>query len=238
MIFVPPQGDQPPASSPPSAYRRGFIKVSPLLVGTVLFGTATGAAVAQAPIMAEVLFAMPAVIYAGAGQLAYAQLAALGAPFLSMLATLVLINLRYLIYATIVGSWPRPKSALLRVFGPYLITENSFALALDEKPQDRFSVLVGAGLALWVTWLVTCTVGALLSTQLPPLKHAYAIPAIVLAPILVALVKDRQRLAIAALALVFGVALAALPYRLGPLLSGIGATILTMSAIGLWKRWR
>lgn len=235
MTSVPPQGDQPPATSPISAYRRGFIRVSPLLVGTVLFGTATGAAVAQAPIMAEVLFAMPAVIYAGAGQLAYAQLVALGAPFLSMLATLVLINLRYLIYATIVGSWPRPKSVLLRVFGPYLITENSFALALDEKPEDRLGILVGSGLALWVTWMVTCTIGALLSTQLPPLKHPYAIPAIVLAPILVALIKDRQRLMIAGLALAFGVVLAALPYRLGPLLAGIGATLVAMAIMGLWR---
>jgi len=238
MTSVPPQDDQPPATCPNSAYRRGLIKVSPLLVGTVLFGAATGAAVAQAPIMAEVLFAMPAVIYAGAGQLAYAQLVALGAPFLSMLATLVLINLRYLIYATIVGSWPRPKSALLRVFGPYLITENSFALALDEKPEDRFGILVGSGLALWVTWMVTCTIGALLSTQLSPLKHPYAIPAIVLAPILVALIKDRQRLIIAGLALAFGVGLAALPYRLGPLLAGIGATLVAMAIMRLWRRQR
>lgn len=221
-----------------SPYRLGIQKVSPLLVGTVLFGLATGAGTAQAPIADLALFAMPAVVYAGAGQLAYAQLAALGAPFLSMLATLVLINLRYLIYATIVGSWPRPKSLLLRVFGPYLITENSFALALDEKPENRFGVLIGAGLALWVTWVVTCTIGALLSSQLPPLKHAYAIPAIVLAPILVGLVKDRQRLMIAALALVGGVALAALPYRLGPLLAGISATLLVMAMVGLWKRRR
>ncbi len=237
MTSAPPPGHPPPAIDP-SAYRRGLAKVSPLLVGTVLFGLATGAAVAQAPVGEHVLFAMPLVIYSGAGQLAYAQLVALGAPFLSMLATLVLINLRYLIYATIAGSWPRPKSLLVRVFGPFLISENSFALALDEKPEDRFGVVLGSGLALCVVWVSTCTVGALLSSQLPPLKHAYAIPAIVLAPILVGLIKDRQRLAIAVLAFACGVALAALPYRLGPLFAGVAATLLVMASIGLWKRPR
>ncbi|MGE0153434.1 MAG: AzlC family ABC transporter permease [Reyranellaceae bacterium] len=238
MTSAPPPGDTPPAPPSPSACRRGLIKVSPMLVGTALFGLATGAAVAQAPVQEHVLFAMPLVIYSGAGQLAYAQLVALGAPFLSMLATLVLINLRYLIYATIVGSWPRPRSLLVRIFGPFLISENSFALALDEKLEDRFGVVLGSGLALCVVWVSTCTVGALLSSQLPPLKHAYAIPAIVLAPILVGLIKDRQRLAIAALAFAFGVALAALPYRLGPLFAGVVATILVMASIGLWKRRR
>lgn len=230
-----PQGDPPPVNSSFSVYRRGLLKVSPLLIGTVLFGLATGAAVAQAPVLKHVLFTMPVVIYAGAGQLAYAQLVALGAPFLAMLATLVLINLRYLIYATIVGSWPRPKNRVLRFLAPYLITENSFALALDEKLEDRFAILVGAGAGLWVTWLVTCNFGAVLSSQLPALKHAYAVPAIVLAPILVALMKDRQRLIIAALALVCGVALAALPYRLGPLIAGVGATVLTMVGLQLWR---
>lgn len=231
-------GNSAPANFSLAACRRGLARVAPLLVGTVLFGLATGAAVAQTPMLSSVLFSMPAVIYAGAGQLAYGQLVALGAPFLSMLATLALINLRYLIYATIVGSWPRPRSRLMQALGPYLITENSFALALDEKPENRFAVLIGAGIGLWVTWMVTCTLGAILSTQLPAMKHAYAVPAIVLAPILVALVKDRQRLLIASLALVFGVALTALPYRLGPLFAGLAATVLAMMAFRLWRRRR
>jgi predicted branched-subunit amino acid permease len=200
---------------------------APMLMGTVLFGLATGAATAPTGLSMPAVLAMPVVLYAGVGQLAYAQLFALAAPFASMLLTLALINLRYVIYAAIASTWPRPRSVLARLLTPYFVTETSFALSLREPQQDRIVFMMGAGAALWITWLVTCTAGALLAAQLPPLKHAYAVPAIVLAPVVANLLKERKRMAVAALACGLGWAFLEVPYRLGPL----AAALLAVAAV-------
>jgi len=206
------------------------------MVGAIMFGLATGAATASAGMSDLVMFSIPAVFYAGVAQLAYAQLFALGAPFISILATLLLINLRYLIYATIASTWEPPRSRILRAILPYFVTESAFAMALQEQPRDRSRFLLGAGCTLWATWVVSCIAGSLLAGQLPPLKHAYAVPAIVLAPILMALIKGRQRIAVAAVAFAVGLALVAMPYRLGPLLAGVGAVAAVMLAGAVWGR--
>jgi len=227
--------DAPSRASP---FRRGIAKTLPLLIGTALFGLGTGAATAQVPIQDLALFAMPFVVYAGVGQLTFAQLYTLGTPFAAIAATLILINLRYLIYAAMASAWPRPKSLLQRLLGPFVVTETSFALALSEPAPDRFRFLLGVGAALWSTWVVTCTIGTVLSNQLPPLKHGYAIPAIVLGPILVNLIKGRQKLVLAALAICLGLALNGVPYRLGPLLAGVAAVAIVMLGERIWRAWR
>lgn len=225
-----PQESQP--------FRRGIRNTLPLLIGTVLFGLGTGAATAQAPIPALALFTMPVVIYAGVGQLAFAQLHALGTPFAAMAATLILINLRYTIYSAIASAWPRPSSLMQRLLAPLLVTESSFALALNEPLADRFRFLLGVGLTLWSTWIASCTVGALLSSLLPPLKHAYAIPAIVLAPILMNLIKDRNKAVLAVIAVGLAVALSGVPYRLGPLIAGLTAVAIVLAGARLWSASR
>lgn len=213
-------------------------KAVPLVVGVALFGLATGAGTAQAPLPDLALFIMPMVIYAGVAQLAFAQLYALGAPFPSILATLVLINLRYVFYAAIASTWPRPRSRLLQMLCPALMTETPFVLSLNEPLTDRFRFLLGAGATLWMTWVVTCTLGALLSSQLPPLKHGYAIPAIVLAPIVMGLLKGRQKIVIAGVAVVLGLLLLSMPYRLGPMIAGLAAVLLVMAGDRFRRAWR
>ncbi|MDF3074723.1 MAG: azlC [Alphaproteobacteria bacterium] len=228
--------EKSPAETGP--FRRGVRKTLPLLIGTTLFGLGTGAATAQAPIPELALFAMPVAIYAGVGQLAFAQLYTLGTPFPAIAVTLILINLRYIIYSAIASVWPRPKSLLQRLLGPFLVTETSFALGLNEPLADRFRFLLGVGTALWSTWVVTCTIGTLLSSQLPPLKHGYAIPAIVLAPILMNLMKGRQKAMLALVAIGFGLLLSGVPYRLGPLLAGLIAVAGALLFERVWKAWR
>lgn len=226
------------APSRASPFRRGVVKTLPLLIGTALFGLGTGAATAQAPIPDLALFSMPFVLYAGVGQLAFAQLYTLGTPFAAIATTLILINLRYIIYSAMASAWPRPKNLLQRLLGPFLVTETSFALALSERAEDRFRFLLGVGAALWSTWVVTCTIGTVLSSQLPPLKHGYAIPAIVLGPVLVNLIKGRQKLMLAALAICLGLALNGVPYRLGPLIAGVTAVAIAMLGERIWRAWR
>lgn len=216
-------------------YLLGAKTVLPMLGGTALFGLAAGAAVAPTTLPTGAQFALPVVFYTGVAQLSYAQLFALGAPFVSMVLTLVLINLRYMIYAAIASTWPQPPGLLLRIVIPYFVTETSFALALQADIRERVRFLVGVGMTMCVTWVAACTVGTLAAAQLPPLKHAYALPAIVLAPVLAGLLRARRRQLAAVLACAIGVVLAPLPYHIGPLFAGIGATVLTLGVARVWR---
>jgi len=217
------------------AWRRGARAALPLVPGAVLFGLATGAATVSAGVSQGAAFAMPAGFYSGVAQLAYAQLAAIAAPFASVLLSVALTHLRYLIYAAIVSTWPRPGGRLSQLAAAYFISESSFALALQEPPATRFRFMVGAGMPLWTAWLVSGVIGTFLAAQLPPLKHAYAVPAIVLAPILARQVSGRLRMLVAAIAVVLGLALVSVPMRLGPLVAAILAVALALSAARLWR---
>lgn len=217
------------------AWRRGARAALPLVPGAVLFGLATGAATVSAGVSQSAAFAMPASFYSGVAQLAYAQLVAVGAPFASVLLSVALTHLRYLIYAAIVSTWPHPKGWGARAVGAYFVSESSFALALQEPLPTRFRYMVGAGLPLWLAWLTSGIVGTFLAGQLPPLKHAYAVPAIVLAPILAKLLTGKLRVLVAGVAVVLGLLLVSVPMRLGPLVAAMLAVGIALLAARLWR---
>ena len=127
------------------AWRRGARAALPLIPGAVLFGLATGAATVSAGVSQSAAFAMPAGFYSGVAQLAYAQLVAVGAPFASVLLSVALTHLRYLIYAAIASTWPRPSGLWPRIVGAYFVSESSFALALQEPLPTRYRYMIGAG---------------------------------------------------------------------------------------------
>lgn len=208
---------------------RGARAAAPTVIGATLFGLGTGAATATSGVSMTAALAMPPVLFTGVAQLAYVQMVAVATPFASIAFAIALTNLRYLIYAAIVATWPRPAHRGLRFVAPYFVTETSFALTSARKPADRIPFMVGAGLVLGTTWTLSCIAGALLGSLLPSLKHAWAVPAIVLAPILVAVLRDRTRLMVAVVAFAIGLALWWLPYRLAPLVAGVAATVLVMA---------
>jgi len=228
MGFSSEEPDRP--ASPRGDYRRGARASAPMLPGTVLFGLATGAASISAGLSQAAAFTMPAAFYAGVAQLSYVQLAAAAAPFASILLTVAATQLRYLIYAGIASTWPRPDGLFFRLVPAYFITETSFALSLAERPESRLRFIIGAGAPLWVVWSVACIIGALLAGQLPAVKHAYAVPAIVLAPILARQLQGRARLSAGIIAVILGLLLVALPLRLGPLLAALLAVAVVLAA--------
>lgn len=217
------------------AWRRGARAALPLVPGAVLFGLATGAATVSAGVSQSAAFAMPASFYSGVAQLAYTQLVAVGAPFASLLLSVALTHLRYLICAAIASTWPRPPGLWPRIVGAYFVSESSFALALQEPLASRFRYMIGAGLPLWFAWFASGIVGTFLAGYLPPLKHAYAVPAIVLAPILAKQLTGRLRLLVAVAAVMLGLALVAVPMRLGPLTAALLAVGIALFAARLWR---
>lgn len=163
----------------------------PLLVGVVPFGLVFGATAAGEGLSVAEVVGFSTVIFAGASQFATLDLLADGAPVLLAAATAWTINLRLLLYSASLAPYVADVPRRDRLLGGYLLTDQAYAVslarfrdptapALDARGRWRF--YLGAAVALWVTWQVTCVAGAAAGRGVPedvPLD--FAIPLVFLA---------------------------------------------------------
>jgi 4-azaleucine resistance transporter AzlC len=210
----------------------GARAISPFILGVVPFGLVYGVTAVDSGLSPVLVVAMSSIVFAGASQLAAVDLLARGAPALVVLTTILVVNLRYPMYAASVAPHFRAFTARWRAFCAYLLTDQAYAVALTEyrehepTPGRRKWYYVGAGLTMWGTWQLSTLGGVLLGAQIPPgLSLEFAIPLTFLA-LLVPNVDDRY----SALAAVVGgggaVLAAALPYDVGLVTAAVVGVLL------------
>jgi len=141
--------------------RRGAVTAIPLAIAVGLFGVSFGVLSATS----GGIGAIPAVImsvttFAGSAQFAAASvLAGGGQPFTAIVAAL-LLNARYLPIGVSVARY-LPGGPLRRFFQAQLVVDESWAIA--ARGEGRFDPhrLVGAGVVLWLAWVVGTIIGVI-----------------------------------------------------------------------------
>jgi 4-azaleucine resistance transporter AzlC len=141
--------------------RRGAVTAIPLAIAVGLFGVSFGVLSATS----GGIGAVPAVImsvttFAGSAQFAAASvLAGGGQPFTAIVAAL-LLNARYLPIGVSVARY-LPGGPVRRFFQAQLVVDESWAIA--ARGEGRFDPhrLVGAGVVLWLAWVVGTIVGVI-----------------------------------------------------------------------------
>ena len=104
---------------------KGVRDVAPLLIGVIPFGVSSGLyAVEQGFTAFEAMF-MSFVIFAGASQVATVGLMINEAPFWIIVATAILINLRFLIYSASVSPFV-PLVLCVVIINPLVLSHQSF----------------------------------------------------------------------------------------------------------------
>jgi 4-azaleucine resistance transporter AzlC len=219
----------------------GARAISPFLLGVVPFGLVYGVTAIDRGLPPLVVAAMSAIVFAGAAQLAAVELVARGAPAVVVLTTILVVNLRYPMYAASIAPHFRAFSARSRAVCAYLMTDQAYAVALTEyrerdPSQDRrLWYYVGGALTLWIAWQLSTITGILVGARVPPgLSLEFAIPLTFLA-LLVPNVTDRSS---AIAALVGGVGTVAgtnLPYDVSLVvaaLTGVVVATLVDRALG------
>jgi len=210
----------------------------PILVGVVPFGMIYGIlalGVGLNPFDAQ---AMSAVIFAGSSQFMTVQLIREAAPWLVILMTGFIINLRHALYSATIAPYikhlPRRWKALLA----YLLTDEAFAVAALNYQREgvtRFGhwYFLGAGLALWTSWQASTAVGIFLGAQVPEAWGLdFTLPLTFIALVVPAL-KDKAGVVTAVVASLAALAFFGLPYKLGL----IAASALAIAA-GMWMETR
>lgn len=224
-----------------AAFRAGATAIAPVLLGVVPFGVAAGVVTVEAGYGAVETAGHSVLIFAGASQIAAVALLGDGAPVAVVVFTVLVINLRMLMYAASLSPHMADIPLRRRLLGAYLLTDQAYAVSIVEFRQSltadqRWAFYLGAAVTLWAPWQLSTVAGALVGTSLPDgLPLGFAVPLMFLA-LLVPAVTDRPTLAAATTSAAIATLGAGLPSNLGMLLgalAGIGVgTAIAVTARG------
>lgn len=191
--------------------RTGFVEMIPLWLGIVPFAIAFSILATTNGFTTIETVALSALVFAGSAQLAFVDLASADAPTVTILLTVLLLNLRHVFYGlTIDMRLPRPRRLPTPLLAG-LITDESFGLTVrrlvEGKATDRY--LFGASISLYISFVVATVAGALIGDRLPDperLRLDVVFPLSFLA-LLVPLLRGRRSLMVAAVAALSSLAL-------------------------------
>jgi 4-azaleucine resistance transporter AzlC len=149
--------------------RRGYVAMMPLWPGAVPFGLAFAILARTAGFSALATQALSLFIFAGAAQVATVTLYAGGAGAVAIVLTVLLLNLRHVLYGLSLRQWvgarTRPPWPVLA----YLLTDEAYGIAVRAFLDGRGSVayFLGCGLSIFSIWQTATAAGVLLGTLLP-----------------------------------------------------------------------
>jgi 4-azaleucine resistance transporter AzlC len=145
---------------PPRTYRDGARAVAALAVAVAGFGVSFGLLARSAGMGWLAPIAMSATTFAGSAQFAAVSILGGGGTFAAAVTAAVLLNARYWPIGVSVAPWLEGPvwSRLLRA---QLVVDESWAVSAEGNGRFDPTILVGAGLTLYVAWVIGTAVGSL-----------------------------------------------------------------------------
>lgn len=202
----------------------------PLLLGVVPFGLIFGALAIAAGLPPLEAQGFSLFIFAGSAQFVAIGLVAARTPPLLIIATILVVNLRHMLYSAALGPHVQALSLRWKIPLAWLLTDEAFAMASlryqKEEQHKAHWYFLGTGLTLWASWQLSTLAGIVLGARIPESWSLdFALPLTFLA-ILVPQLKDRPSVASALVAGILSVVLAGMPLKLGLM----GAIVLGVAA--------
>jgi len=179
-------------------FLRGGRAITPILIGIMPFSIVFGYAMKNAGLtgIQSSFFALS--LLAGASQLAAVQLYTAHTPAFIIIATALVINLRYAMYSLSLQPILKHRSFVERLFAAFIMSDQSYAFTMSEgesNPGNRFLpwFFLGASLVLYSSWQAGIFLGYNLGTIIPErLSLDFAIP-LVFMSLLIPHLKGRDR---------------------------------------------
>jgi predicted branched-subunit amino acid permease len=159
----------------------------PWLAAVTPFGLVIGVSAGQASISNLAGWLTAAAIYGGSAQVAAIQLLDAGAAALTVLVTVLTINLRLVLYSAALSRYWKGTPLWWRLLAGYLLIDPSFvvgmgrysgargepaaARAVDADLRPAHAYYSGAAALLWVGWLAAVAVGTIGGAAVPAGWH-------------------------------------------------------------------
>ena len=224
--------------TPRTAFIQGLRDQAPFILGHIPFGMITGAAATSAGVDPWLGMAMSVIVFAGSAQLAAISLMAQHAPGGIVVLTVLVVNLRMMMYSAAVAPYFRNTPRLRKWLFAYLLTDAAFALLTTkvdkvQVPRHVDAYYFGATSLLWLAWQLSVAIGIFAGTLVPAKWSLdFAIPLVFISLVLPALqTKSHWTAAIAAsLAAAF---CTSLPLKLGLIVAAATGVL-----AGVWSERR
>jgi len=220
------------------SFRRGFRSVIPLSVAGAPFALAYVIAAQNAGLNALQIQLMSLTLYSAASQIAVVQMLPTGASTVTLIITLVVINLHYLLYGLSLVKRV-PLSPWQRILTPFLLTDTIYGITIAERRNENFAFLLGAELSLFLCWNGFTALAILFGHNFIDFQAAHLdfVAPLTFFVLLISVFKSRLDMMIAVLAVVVtGLCLSAGLGSMTLILVAIGVPLIGVGISGFQKR--
>ena len=191
-------------TSSTKAFAQGAWDTLPLIVAAAPFGMVFGALAIGAGLTQAQALGISLIVFAGSAQFIAATLIGAGAWFPAIIATVFVVNLRHLLYATNLMPQVQHVAQRWRIPMAFWLTDETFATVSNRLKRDpdlpHFrSYYLGSAVAMYLLWQVNTLVGIWAGAQIPDIANWGLDVAMVVAfvGIVVPMLVDRATLACA-----------------------------------------
>lgn len=212
------------------AFMSGVRMLIPLTPGVVPFGLVTGVMAIEMGMSPGMSMGMTLLFYSGSAQLVALQLIQNGALPVTIVATALIINLRFIMYSASLAPYLHHLSRRRTWPISYLLSDQSYALCslkFSSGELGRFAphFYAGTAVAMWLTWQLSVFAGVYLGASIPDTwSLTFAVPLSFLA-LLVPSIRGSASLGAAVVGGLIAVLAVKLPYNLGLVTASIGGVI-------------
>lgn len=224
-------------------HRAGARAMATWLPGMATYGLVVGVAAGKADVPALAGWLTGPLFYSGGAQVAAVGLFDAGAASFVVVATVLAINARLLVYSAASGARWRDTPSWWRALACYLLVDPSFAVGADGYARadaaggdtaamaEAHDHYMGAAVVLCATWLTASAIGVVSAGALPTgLQLAFVVPLFLLGETQ-RRITDRTGLRAAIVAMAVASVGRAMPLHLGVLTAIVAG--LTVAALSL-----
>lgn len=203
-----------------SVFKRGFVASLPIMPGVIPFGAVMGAVCSDAKLTFVQTVGMNFLAYAGAAQLASIELMTKNAASLVVIATGLIINIRFLLYSAALSPHLQREPFPTKFFSAYTLTDQSYAIVSANQSSLRNSseivrFYLGTAVCMALFWHLSVIAGFIFGNFAPAsLALDYAVPLSFVALVIPTL-KNKIYVAVAAFSSVVSILLYQMPFRTG-----------------------
>lgn len=207
-------------------FSRGFRSILPIISGIIPFGAVMGSAFSEAHLSFWQAMLMNTAVYAGAAQLATVDLMKLNAALFVVIATGLIINLRFLLYSAAMAPYLKDSSAFQKFIVAFTLTDQSYAAMTANHDKissnkDAVEFYLGTAACMLLTWHLSVIAGFVFGNFAPAsLSLDYAIPLSFVA-LLIPSLKTKSHIFVALFSSVVSVFLFNFPLKTGMMVTAL-----------------
>jgi len=171
-----------------ASFREGMRDASPIFVGLLPTGAVTGIAIAGAGFGYGEALASSTVMFSGMAQIAAVELVSVRAPLIIVMVTVMMINLRYVLYSATFSTVMRRESFVRRASLTYFLSDTLFARTVSRTTDPNFDSSIfwaysmGIGVISVLSWVIGTSLGFFAGDSIPDqVPMDFAVPMMILA---------------------------------------------------------